>query len=163
MSPELAHHWPAIRALHRHADGVVIASVNDDGSPHLTPIGSLVLRPDGSGYFIEAFTSRLPANVERDERVSVYIADARSSTFLGGMLRGRFRRPLAVRLNGRAGARRLLTSEEGRRFRRAVRLLMWMRGYRLLWGNLRHAREIVFDSFEPVLAGEMTTGSWSTP
>jgi hypothetical protein len=161
MSPDLARHWSAIRALYRHADSVVIASVNDDGSPHMTPIGSLVLRPDGTGYYIEAFTSRLPRNVERDDRISIFITDARRSTFFGGLVRGRFRRPLAVRLTGRAGARRRLTAPEVAGFRRAVRLLRWTRGYRLLWGDLRHAREIIFDDFEPVLAREMTAGSWS--
>jgi hypothetical protein len=162
MNSQLARHWSAIRALHRDADGAVVASLNDDGSPHMTPIGSLVLRRDGTGYFIEAFARRLPHNIERDDRLSVLIADSRQSVFLAGLVRGRFRRPLAVRLIGRAGERRLLSPEELSRFRRAVRWLRWTRGYGRLWSDLRYAREIVFDGFEPVLAGGMTAGSWTS-
>ena len=52
MKPSLQAAWPTLRQLvSGSAYDVVIASVNDDGSPHITPIGSLFLRDDCTGYY----------------------------------------------------------------------------------------------------------------
>ena len=34
------------------------------------------------------------------------------------------------------------------------------KGYKLLWENMKTVRDIQFDSFEPVLTGEMTRDLW---
>jgi hypothetical protein len=156
----LMEHWPAIRALFRDTLDITIASISEDGSPHITPIGSVFLRKDCTGYYIERFPSRLPRNIERDKRICVFAIRNDLGTWLPAMLRGRFAKPVAVRLHGRAGVKRELTPEERDLFLRKVRIFKWTRGYRLLWGDLTHARELVFDGFEPVRAGAMTRGLW---
>jgi hypothetical protein len=153
---DLKRIWPQVRQVFAGPATKVIASVNADGSPHVTPIGTLTLRPDCTGYYLERFPSHLPENVERDERICVYAGQSGLLTWLRHLVRGRFDRLVAIRLIGRAGARRPSTEEERNRFLRQVRLFRWTRGHELLWGNLQYARDLVFDGYVPILAGQMT-------
>jgi hypothetical protein len=148
--------WPQVRQMFAGPTTKVIASVNADGSPHVTPIGTLTLRHDCTGYYLERFPTHLPENVERDERICVYAGHSGLLTWLRHLMRGRFDRPVAIRLIGRAGARRPSTEEERERFLRQVRLFRWTRGHDLLWGNLQYARDLVFDDYVPIQAGQMT-------
>ncbi len=43
-----------------------IASLNEDGSPHVTPIGSFLPRQKGHGVYFDKFNTRLAVNVDRD-------------------------------------------------------------------------------------------------
>ena len=61
--------WAIIRRVVDEANAscshVSVATVNADGSPHVTPIGSLALRDDPSGYFFGEFCSRTRENLNR--------------------------------------------------------------------------------------------------
>lgn len=48
-----------------------IASLNPDGSPHVTPIGSFLPTEKGRGVYFDAFNAQLSANVDRDPRVTI--------------------------------------------------------------------------------------------
>ena len=159
-SPELERNWPAIRRLFATSLGFVVASINSDGSPHLTPIGSICLRHDCTAYYLEHFPTRLPANIERDPRICVYAGKAGFLAWMMALARGRFTSLPAVRLIGRAGERRPSTVEERERFLRKVRIFRLTRGHDMLWGRLDHARELIFDDMVPVRAGAMTRGPW---
>ncbi len=41
-----------------------MATINPDGTPHITPIGSLILTDPGEAYFFEVLTRQLPRNLE---------------------------------------------------------------------------------------------------
>jgi len=154
---DLQSNWPSIRRLVNHTSGVVIASINRDGSPTVAPIGSLRLRDDCTGYFIERFPRRLPNNLERDNRICVYAGGLGTWSFLMAMIRGRFDREPAIRLTGRAGPRRRLTDKERRQFQHQFRWFRWTRGYHRLWGDLKYARDVEFSEVAPVRAGKMTS------
>jgi len=65
-----------------------------------------------------------------------------------------------VRLIGSVGKRREATEEEVAIWENHVEFARGMKGYELLWGNMRFVRDIYFDSFEPVNMGEMTQDHW---
>ncbi len=155
-SGELELIWPQVRRLFARSDVTVITSVNQDGSPHVTPIGSIFLRRDCSGYYLERFPTGLPRNVEHNPRIAVYAAEGGKFFWMQSLVRGRFVRLPAIRLLGRAGERRFITDEEQARFLRKVRFFRWTKGYDLLWSDFKYVRELVFDGYEPVLAGRMT-------
>jgi hypothetical protein len=155
---DLQRIWPQVRQVFAGPGARVIASVNADGSPHVTPIGTLALRHDCTGYYLERFPTHLPRNIERDDRICVYADQSGLLTWLRHLIRGRFDRLVAIRLVGRAGARRPSTEQERERFLRQVRIFRWTRGHDLLWGNLQYARDLVFDSYVPIEAGQMTKG-----
>lgn len=56
-----------------------IASVNEDGSPHVTPIGSLQITGLGTGMYFDVFNETLACNVDRDPRVSILVVDSSRS------------------------------------------------------------------------------------
>jgi len=154
---DLATIWLQVRRLVARATVTVVASVNEDGSPHLTPIGSLYLRRDElTGFYLERFPTTLPRNLERDQRFAVYAGRSDAAIWLKSMLRGRFDELIAIRLLGRAGKKRPVQEDERARFLKRMRLFRFTKGYRLLWGDFRFARELTFDGFELVQAGEMT-------
>ena len=67
---------------------VRVASVGADGSPHVVPIGHVLL--DGDIAFLTAPATRTATNVQRDPRVSCVVDDGESFTdFRGVEVRGR--------------------------------------------------------------------------
>lgn len=127
-----------------------VASVKDDGSPHVTPIGSLVLGDEGCGVYFEEYPITLPQNLRRDRRVCIIAVNTSRWRMLWTMLRGKASQPFGVRLYGTVGERRAATPEEIKRFLHRVRFYRFLRGHRLLWGKLRTVREVRFHAFEPV-------------
>ena len=156
----LEQQWPQIRSVFEQATTLLIASVSSDGYPHVTPIGSLYLRDDCTGYYLERFPVGLVKNLEHDDRVEAFALNGKPGTWLSALVRGRFREVPGGRLRGRAGARREATAEERERWARKVHRLRWTKGHGLLWGDMRHARDIRFEAFEPIVLGAMTAGLW---
>jgi len=158
----LEESMPAIRRVFRNASRtslhVSIASVNPDGSPHVTPIGSFYLREDGVGIFFELLTQRLVENVERNPRVCVLAVNSGKLFWLRSLIAGRFATYPGVRLDGTMGERRESTAEERAWWARRIQPLKWTRGANVLWSaaSLRYVREIHFTQAIPVEAGAMT-------
>lgn len=165
---ELEERWSTIHALWNEAFRTSfhfsVASVRSDGSPHVSPIGSvLLLRQPGRALYFEEFTRRLPQNFEFDPRVSVLAVRSGTGFWLGALLRGRFRSPPAIRLNGVVGPRRDASESEVARIRRRFRRLRFTRGYKALWETMSTVRDIEFHTAEPILLGPMTRGVWGGP
>jgi hypothetical protein len=133
-----------------------MATVGEDGRPHLTPIGSVLLNEDGRGIFFDIFSSQLSQNLDRDPRVCVMAVDSGKSFWLASLARGRFSAPPALRLTATAGPRRPATRAEQQRWLHRVRPLRRLKGHHLLWRNLTHVRDLTFHAALPVHLGAMT-------
>lgn len=159
-SPGSLDDWPGVKRMFRRglrsSRHFAIATVGEDGGPHLTPIASVILTEPGKGFFFDIFTERLGENLDRDPRVCVLAVDSGLRFWLGSLLRGRFADPPALRLLGTAGPRRPATPEERERWLRRVRPVRRLVGYRLLWGHLDHVRDLTFDAAIPVGMGPMS-------
>lgn len=166
MSFEL-HQWAELKRLAGSIFGTslhfAMATVDADGSPHITPIGSLMLTTPGEGYFFEVFADRLGANLDRGSPVTVLGVNSGTSLWLRALIAGRFESAPAFRLTGVAGARRAATEAERRRWQKKVRWLRFFKGHKLLWGNLDTVRELHFDTLEPVRLGAMTFSGLGLP
>jgi hypothetical protein len=136
-----------------------VATVGEDGGPHVTPIASVILTEPGKGFFFDIFTARLGENLDRDPRVCVLAVDSGARFWLGSLRRGRFAAPPALRLVGTAGPRRPATAEERQRWLQRVRPVRRFVGHRRLWSRLDHVRDLTFDAALPVQMGIMTEGS----
>jgi len=160
VRPSLEQEWPAIRALWRVVPAGMFATVSSDGSPQITPIGSVYLDPvEPKGYYHPIFTSRLRRNLGEDGRFELLLLDLRARTWLPVLLRGRFDSLVAVRLRGRAvGPRRAATSDEVERWQRRVHSVRWSRAYNLLWKDARYVQELAFDGHVPVRFGAVAHG-----
>jgi hypothetical protein len=146
--------WQTIRLVFRDgfASGFhfAVATVGEDGSPHVTPIGSLVLGDVGSAIYTESFAQGLGRRLERDPRVCVMALNSSRWELLKALWRGEAARPFGVRLFGIVGERREATDAELQGFLRRVRRLRFLRGHDMLWGRNRMVRDVRFHAFEPV-------------
>lgn len=161
MSMSIEEAWPEIRGVASRSLAFAFATVDADGTPRVTPVGSVYLHRDQpTGYYLEHFTSGLRRNLERDGRFSLLLLDPGPVFWLRSLWLGRFERPPSVRLLGRAGPRRPSSDEERERWLRRVRLTERLPGHRILWQHMPCTRELVFERFEPVRLGAMTRGHW---
>lgn len=160
-------HWTRIRKMFsdsfRTSFHYAFATVGEDGTPRATPIGALILRPDKTGFYFEEYASGLRSNLEKNRRVCILAVKTSKWLLLKALFLGRFTEPPAVRLMGMVGERRQATGEELKPFRKRVAPYRMLRGHDMLWKNLKHVRDITFDSFEPVRIAGMTQGLWNEP
>ncbi len=152
--------WKAVRKLFRDAQlstgHFAIATVNKDGTPHVSPIGSLFLRDDMSGFYFEELAGNLARNLNADSHVCVQAVHSGIWFWLKAIVRGRFGSLPAVRLNGTAGEKRLASPEEIAQIQKFVRPFKLFKGYDILWSRMNHVRDIAFHSCENINANEMT-------
>jgi len=161
---EIGDQWGTIREVFdegfKSCFNFAVASVGREGSPHITPIGSLILKDDSTGFYCEDFPSRLPENLRYNPRVCIMAVNADKMFWGRALLEGRFSSPPGVRLYGIAGETREGTREEIEMWQKRVAFARTMKGYKIMWESMHVVRDIKFDSFEPVLLNEMTDGLW---
>ena len=138
-----------------------IATVSEQGEPHITPIGSLILGEVGQGIYFEEYPRQLPRNLEMNKQVCVLAVNSSPWFWVKSLIRGRFSDPPAIRLYGVAGEVREATEKEIVLLQRRVGKVSFTKGHAILWKNMRKVREIKFSRMEPVNIGEMTRGTWS--
>jgi general stress protein 26 len=161
---DVVTHWDAIcRIVEKTLKTTgfcAMATTNPDGSPHLAPIGSLILHAPGQAYYFEKFPVTMRRNIDHDPRVCVLAAHGGFLRTMTALFRGRFATAPGVRLSGTAGELRPATEAEDRVWRERIKMFRCLKGYDLLWKDMAHVRDIRFDSFEPVRVGLMTKGLW---
>jgi hypothetical protein len=159
-------HWTRIRKLFsdsfRTSFHYTFATVGEDGAPRATPVGSLILRTDRTGFFFDEYTLGMRKNLDKNGRVCILALKTSKWLLLKSLFFGKFSEPPAVRLIGTAGERRKATDAEIRAFRKRVSLFRMLRGHDMLWKDLKYVRDIAFDSFEPVHVGALTIDLWKT-
>ncbi len=166
LRTDIEAHWPEIRrvcrGVYRSSLHFSIATVNTDGTPHVSPIGSLRLLKDCRATYFEIFTQQMPANLAAGSRVCVQAVNSSKLLWLGALWNGRFASPPGVRLLGTAGALRTATEEERAWWRRRVKPFRRMKGFEGMWGDrqLAQVRELHFDAFRPINLGEIVAGHW---
>lgn len=156
--------WREVKALFRDSFKTsfhyAIATVAENGEPHVTPIGSLILGKPGEGFYFEKFTRHLPENIGKNNRVSVLAVNSSRWFWLKSLLGGKFHMPPAVRLQGTAQELRPATEREMALWRKRVNSVRFTKGHKLMWSEMSMVRTIKFDRIEPVHIGRMTYGLW---
>lgn len=94
---EIGRHWETIRAVfeegYKSCVHFAVATVNEDGSPHVTPIGSLILREDRTGFYFEENPTRMPCNLDRNLRVCILAVNADKAFWGESLIEGKFATP----------------------------------------------------------------------
>ena len=133
-----------------------IASINEDGSPHVTPIGSLQITGLGTGMYFDVFNKTLARNIDRDPRVTILAVNSSKLFWLKMLAEGRFREYPGVRLVATIGQRRTSTAREQARFLQRVKRVRRLKGYRALWSEVGFARDVQFTDVAFVRIGKTT-------
>lgn len=132
-----------------------IASVDGDGSPHVTPIGFVFLREDGSLYYFEQYAKALPANIARNKNVCVMAVNGGRPFWLRALLVGKFAAHPGVRLHGQAGESRPARPDELDALRKRIGLARLLKGGKLIWSGLQTVRDVRITGVSPVVYPRM--------
>ncbi|WP_158838174.1 pyridoxamine 5'-phosphate oxidase family protein [Polaribacter sp. L3A8] len=160
MNVNLIENWQKIR-IHfskcfRANMHVSIASVNEENQPTITPIGSLFLNKDQTGFYFEKFASKLKVNSKTNKNICVLAVNSSKWFWLKSLFKMSFSEYPAVKLYGELGAKRQATEKEYRAFQRRVRKTKRLKGSKYLWEDMNMVREIKFTKGEKINLGTMT-------
>jgi hypothetical protein len=136
---------------------VSIASVNKNGGPNVTPIGTLFLNNDQTGFYFEKFSSGLTSTIEKNNAVCVLAVNSNKLFWLKSLFYGAFKKHPALKLYGELGEKRKATKEEIYALSRRMRATKNLKGNHYLWRNMEFVREIKFNDVEQMKLGKMIT------
>lgn len=161
---DIGNQWETIRTLFDEAfkscAHFAVATVNENGTPHVTPIGALILRDNRTGFYFDEYPRKTNANLKRNPRVCVMAVNADKAFWGMALMEGKFRKPPAVRLSGTVGESRPATPDEVGAWQKKIAIAKGTKGYDLMWRQMARVRDITFDSFEPIDLKEMTVDLW---
>lgn len=151
--PINAEKWQNIRRNFRHGFAtnlhVSIATVNADGQPNVTPIGSFFLnKAEFSGFYFEIFTTNIPQNAAVNPMVCIMSVNSGKWFWLKSLLFGKFNTPPMTKIYGTLAERRPATPDEINRGNRRLGRLKILPGGKKLFGSMPMVRTIRFHSFE---------------
>ncbi|MFT5592816.1 MAG: pyridoxine/pyridoxamine 5'-phosphate oxidase [Oceanicoccus sp.] len=161
---ELSDHWNEITSVvnsgQKSSLHCSIATVDDQGMPNVTPIGTVFLRSNLTGYFFDSYTSKLAANLEHNNKACLSAVNTKTSFWFKSLLKGKFLSPPGVRLYGTVSQLREATEEEIAAVNKRIKPLSWSKGSKLIWSSFTHVRDIEFNDFRPVQYPKMMEHLW---
>ncbi len=135
---------------------VAIASVDENNNPTVTPIGSLFLNNNQTGFYFEKFPTKLNAHSKFNKNVCILAVNSGIRFGLTSLFRGQFKSHPAIKLYGQMGERRKATDVEIKRLNTRMKITISLRGNKYLWGDMQLVRDIVFSKAEKMNLGKMT-------
>jgi len=159
---DIKSNWKEIK-IHFHKSfrtnfHVSIASVDQNNCPTVTPIGSLFLNNNCTGYYFEKYPTKLPVNAEHNKNICVLGVNSNTWFWIKSLFKNRFDSYPAIKLYGTLGNKRPATKNEIERLNRRVKNTKGLKGNAYLWGKMEYVREIQFIRAEKINLGEMTEG-----
>lgn len=161
---DMAQHWSQIKKMveigQKSSIYCSIASADAMGMPNVTPIGTVFLRDDMTGFFFDQYTSQLSQNIAHNPHICLMAVNSGKRFWFESFLRGRFASPPGVRLDGIVSARRLATATELAMIAKRVQPVRWTKGAQLLWSDFHEVRDIRFTACRPVQYPTMMAHVW---
>lgn len=160
MNINLKENWQKIRKHFSKSSGssmhVSIASVSKDNMPTVTPIGSLFLNEDQTGFYFEKFASKLNINSKTNKNICVLAVNSSKLFWLKSLFNLNFSEYPAVKLYGELGVKRDATEKEYTAFQKRIKQTKRLKGSKYLWQDMSMVREITFTKAEKINLGTMT-------
>ena len=135
---------------------VSVASIAAGGVPTTTPIGSLFLNDDQTGFYFEKYPEKLPRYAGVNKKICVLGVNSNTLFWIQSLFRKRFSSYPGLKLYGELGVRRKATDQEIRRLNRRMKATRGLKGNAYLWGKMKFVREIKFIRVEKINLGKMT-------
>ena len=160
MKINLEENWQKIRRHFSKSFGanmhVSFASVNKENQPTITPIGSLFLNNNQTGFYFEKFATKLNVNSKVNKNICVLAVNSSKWLWLKSLFKMNFSEYPAVKLYGELGDKRQATQKESRAFQKRIRQTKMLKGSKYLWNDMSMVREIKFTKGEKINLGKMT-------
>ena len=135
---------------------VSIASVDAAQNPTVTPIGSLFLNKDQTGFYFEKYPSKLPVHAKSNQKICVLAVNSNVWLWIRSLFTGKFNSYPAIKLYGELGEKRNATEIENNKLKKRMRFTNGMKGTKYLWGDMEFVRDITFTKAEKINLGKMT-------
>lgn len=157
---ELVTDWKLIRKHFNRSFSqnlhVSIASVSQDNNPTVTPIGTLFLNHDQTGFYFEKYPSKLPKHAEKNPNICALAVNSSKWFWLKSLFKGKFKSNPGIKLYGQLGERRQATNQEISRLNRRMKATNGLKGNTYLWKDMAYVRDINFTKVEVIKLGKMT-------
>ena len=162
---DINNDWDIIVSVFKRAQNTGLchhfSTVNEDGTPNITPIGSLVLNLGSpGGYYFDVFNRTLSENLDRNPNVAILAVDSRKLFWLKSVFARKFKTPPAIRLIGKVGSRRPALAEEITRSLQEIQPLKRLGASKKLGKGLKNLRQIEFTRVDVLNIGAMTNKPW---
>lgn len=135
---------------------VSIASVDKENNPTVTPIGSLFLNNNRTGFYFEKYPTNLPVNAEDNPNICVLAVNSNIWFWIKSLFFGKFKKYPAIKLYGQLGSKRRATDIEIKKLNNRMKSTKGLKGNSYLWGKMEYVRDVSFTKAEKVNLGEMT-------
>lgn len=135
---------------------VSVASVDSENNPTVTPIGSMFLNDNQTGFYFEKFPSKLPKHAEENPNVCLLGVNSGRFFWIKSLFKGVFSDYPAIKLYGVLGIKRKATEKEISRLNRRMKVTNGLKGNTYLWKEMEYVREIKFTKAEKINIGKMT-------
>ncbi len=132
------------------------ATASSEKEPNVTPIGSLVLRDNATGFFFDVFPTVMSRNIEDNGKVCLMLINGSTLFWFRSFRKGVFDKPSGIKMAGTVGEKREATPEEKEAFLGRYKRLKGFKGFKILWGDLDYVRDITFTDYYPIMTGAMT-------
>ena len=136
---------------------VSIASVDSKNNPTVTPIGSLFLNDNQTGFYFEKFPSKLPEHANNNPNVCLLAVNSGRLFWLKALFREKFSDFPAIKLYGELREKRKATEKDIKRLNRRMKRTKGLKGSTYMWSNMEFVREIKFTKAEKIHLGKMTS------
>lgn len=134
-----------------------IASINEENVPTVSPIGTVFLNKNQTGFYFEKFIKSIPKNSTLNNNICVLAVNSSKRFWLKSLFKEQFYTHPAIKLYGKIGQRRKATPLELRALNRRMRFTKLLKGHKYLWNDMQYIREITFYKAEKMNIGKMTT------
>ena len=124
-----------------------IATVDAQLQPTITPIGTLFLRENQTGFFFVIYTESLQQNLPQNSKACIQSVNSSRLFWLKALFKGEFSDYPGVRLYVEIGDLRLANAEEQAQILRRIQILKWTKGSQLIWSDFTHVRDFTVQSF----------------
>lgn len=135
---------------------VSVASVDSENNPTVTPIGSMFLNDNQTGFYFEKFPSKLPQHAKTNPNICLLGVNSGRLFWIKSLFKGTFSSYPAVKLYGKLGEKRKATEKEINRLNKRMKLTRGLKGNTYMWKKMEYIREIEFTKAEKINLGEMT-------
>ena len=143
--------WQHIRKVVNDAQKAAmhcsIATVDARLQPTISPIGTLFLKENQTGFFFDTYTESLQQNLPQNSKACIQAVNSSRLFWLKALFKGQFSDYPGVRLYVEIGDLRLANAEELAQISRRIQSLKWTKGSQLIWSDFTHVRDFTVQSF----------------
>lgn len=127
-----------------------IATVDAQLQPTITPIGTLFLRENQTGFFFDTYAESFKEHLPQNNKACIQVVNSSRLFWLKSLFKGEFSDYPGVRLYVEIGELHPANKEELAQITQRIQSLKWTKGSQLIWFDFTQVRDFSVHSFRLV-------------